>query len=341
VTAKLKGYFMLFRILPVMVWSLTGSLVGTALALLDDPALDWSAFLLVFAIAALIQGYPTHIINEIYDWQSGADSHELGTQKSGGSKVLQAHLLTIPDLWFAFWVSHLGLAILVAACIVTVDVKIVLYFIIPGYLAGLFYTLPPFRFAYRPFLGEWLGGFSGIFFLVLGSYYAQTQTVTVFAILVAAGLGLIYICIMLFFHYLDYDRDRLARPMKNTTVVNLGLEGSRRYAYLCLLIAAALVISGGLFFRLEVLLLLVLLFVIWLSYFRADLRDAWSIIEWGKIITYSTLAISILFAALAGVELLFMVFPAAAGFIAHKKFGKLNGLPPQVRTSEGRYNRLK
>lgn len=327
---------MLFRILPVMVWSLTGSLVGTALALLDGHVLDWTAFLCVFAIAALIQGYPTHIVNEIYDWKSGADSHRLDVRKSGGSKVLQAQLLTIPDLWLVFWMSHLALAILIAVCVRVIDVKVVLYFIVPGYLAGLFYTLPPFRFAYRPFLGEWLGGFTGIFFLVLGSHYAQTQNITLFAVLVAAGLGLVYIGIMLFFHYLDFDRDRLARPRKNTTVVHLGPEGCRRYAYVCLLVAVALLLTGGLFFRVEVLLLLGLLLVIGLGHVRADLRDALSIIEWGKIITYSTLAIAMVFAAVARIELLLMVVPTAAGFIAHKKFGKLRGLVPQASTPEGR-----
>jgi hypothetical protein len=37
-----------------------------------------------------------------------------------------------------------------------------LWFFFPGLLLSLFYSLPPFRFAYRPFLGEFLGGFAAI-----------------------------------------------------------------------------------------------------------------------------------------------------------------------------------
>ena len=195
---------MLFRILPVMVWSFTGSLVGTALAVFAGYEINWPAFLLVLTISALIQGYPTHIINEIYDWKSGADRREPHGQKSGGSKVLQAKLLTIRDLWQVFFVSHVILVILLCTSVLVINSQIVYAFIIPGYLCGLLYSLPPFRFSYRPFLGEWLGGFAGIFLLVLGSYYAQTLTVNSFSVLIAFGMGLTYVGIMTFFHYLDF-----------------------------------------------------------------------------------------------------------------------------------------
>lgn len=323
---KLKGYFMLFRILPVLVWSFTGTLVGTALAVMDIHEIKWMPFLLVLMTCSLVQGYPTHIINEVFDWRSGADGRDLGEKKSGGSKVLQAGLLEIKDLWLVFVVSHLVLGILVIACALVINSKIVYYFILPGYLSGLFYSLPPFRFSYRPFLGEWLGGFAGIFLLVLGSYFAQTSAISPYSILIAGALGLIYIAIMTFFHYLDFENDQLATPVKNTTVVYLGLEGSRRYAYFCLLLSAIVFLVGLFNFQFQQIPLWLLSMVVFFSHKRIDLRDELSIIKWGKVITYAAILAGLSFAALAKPILSLMVLPAAISFWAHKRFGKLRGL---------------
>ncbi len=321
---------MLFRVLPVLVWSFAGSLVGTALAVYAGFPLSWRAFLLVLAIAALVQGYPTHIINEIVDCKSGADDQSLGTKKFGGSKVLQAGLLTFRDLWAVFFVSHLLLLGLVWLCAKSIDTRIVYLFILPGYLSGLFYSLPPFRFAYRPFLGEWLGGFSGIFFLVLGSYYAQTLKIDAYALSAACGLGLVYIGIMVFFHYLDFENDQRAKPRKTTTVVFLGLKGSRVYSYLCLAFASVLFAFWTVKFRAEGLAFLVLSGTVLFCHHRICLTDPLSIIRWGKLITLSALVVALGFAAVADAHLAFMGLPAILGFWAHKKFGKLKGLRPST-----------
>lgn len=314
---------MLFRILPVMVWSLTGSLIGTATAIFDGYEINWLAYLLVLKISALVQGYPTHIINEIFDWKSGADSHELRAEKSGGSKVLQSKLLKMNDLWKAFVISHVVLFALIAVCVSVIDYKIVLYFILPGYLSGLLYSLPPFRFAYRPFLGEWLGAFLGMFFLISGSYYAQSFSMSLSAVLVASGVGLIYIGIMIFFHYLDFEYDKVAVPVKNTTVVYLGLSACRNYAYFCLMLSIPLFLISVLKFHIEGLILLLLSCTVVLSHNRADLRNAFSIIKWGKVITLATLVIGICFASMAHPVFTLMTIPVIIGFWTHKKFGKL------------------
>jgi 1,4-dihydroxy-2-naphthoate octaprenyltransferase len=327
---KIKGYFMLFRILPVMVWSFNGTLVGMSLAVLDSHEIKWLPFFLVLAIAALIQGYPTHIINEIFDWKSGADSRELRAQKSGGSKVLQTRLLSIVDLWKAFGVSHVILILLAGASIYAINAKIIFYFILPGYLSGLFYSLPPFRFSYRPFLGEWLGGFAGMVLLVLGSYYAQTLTLNPLAVLTALAIGLSYIGIMTFFHYLDFEHDQLSSPPKNTTVVFLGLAGSRRYAYSCLLFSAALFLLGVVNFQIRLLPMLLLSFALLIAHSQTDLRNALSIIKWGKVITFSTIIAGLCLAATIKPLFLLLSLPVLAGFWAHKKFGKLKGIHLQV-----------
>ncbi len=306
-----------------MVWSFTGTLIGTSLAVSEIHEIKWAPFLLVLLISSLVQGYPTHIINEIFDWKSGADSRNLRTKKSGGSKVLQAKLLEIHDLWVAFVVSHLVLIILIIACSSVINTKIIFYFIIPGYISGLFYSLPPFRFSYRPFLGEWLGGFAAMFLLILGSYYAQALTLSVYAVLIAFAVGLIYVAIMIFFHYLDFENDRSATPMKNTTVVYLGLEGSRKYATLCLVLSSLVFFILVLNFKFQPVPLLLLSVILVVSHLKTDLWDAFSIIKWGKVVTYSTILTGLSIAVIAKPVLSIMTIPVVFGFWAHKKFGKL------------------
>ncbi|MFQ5602579.1 MAG: prenyltransferase [bacterium] len=328
---KIKGYFMLFRVLPVMVWAVTGTLVGTSLASMKNYEINWPAFLLVLLISALVQGYPTHIINEIYDWKSGADPQDLRAKKSGGSKVLQAQLLSIGDLWWAFVISNLILAGLVYWCIKVIDIKAFYFFFLPAYFSALFYTLPPFRFAYRPFLGEWLGGFAGMFVLVVGSYYVQTFSVNLYVILSAVGFGIIFIGIMIFFHYLDYENDQQAVPVKKTTVVYLGLEGSRKYVYFCLVVSFVILGITVLKYEFKLIPLLVLCSAVGFGHSRIDLNDPSTIIRWGKFVTMVTLAASLVLAGLAQPILLLMTLPISVSYWAHKKFGKLKTVSVQKR----------
>lgn len=314
---------MLFRILPVMVWSMVGALIGAAVAALEGVPMNWPALALVLTTAALVQGYPTHIINEIFDWKSGADARELGGKKSGGSKVLQARLLTVADLWRVFALSHIALAVLAYWTALAVDWKLVLCFMLPGYLSGVLYTLPPFRFAYRPFLGEWLGGFSGMFLLILGSHYAQAGGTSLEAAQVAAGIGLVYIAIMLFFHYLDYETDQLARPVKRTTVVFLGLRRCRYYAFACLAISLPLLALAAAQLSWRIGLLFPLSATVAFCHSRVDFHDEMTIIARGKTLTFGALIFGTVFAASAFPALALAAVPAGLGFMAHKKFGKL------------------
>jgi len=313
---------MVFRVLPVLVWSLTAALTGTALASLDTGRLEWGLFLLVLAYAALVQGYPTHCINEIFDWKSGVDKRRIQGKPAGGSKVISAGLLSVGDLWILFGVSS-GIAVLMAAAVSWWITPKLLWFLVPGYLCGIFYTLPPFRFSYRPFLGEWLGGFPAVVLLVLGGYYVQAERLGTMVTFAAIGMGFLYISIMIFFHYIDHELDSRAHPPKRTTIVFLGLEGSRRYSQALLLGAMGIFAYGTVAFQWRMGIFVLITVLHFYAHCRCEPRQPASMVRWGRVITYATVAGGVLFAMTVRPEFGVMSLLILAAFGAHKKFGKL------------------
>lgn len=330
-----KAWFMVFRVLPVLVWSVVATTFGSAIAVLETDILFWGNYLLVMGITALIQGFPTHIINEIYDWKSGADQFRKLGEKSGGAKVIKAGLTDIKGLWCMFAVTLMLILLVTAHIVYTIGWQ-VLWFIVPGFFSGLFYTLPPLRFAYQPFAGEWLGGFAGIFFAVTGSYYAQTFHLGTTVICSAFCLGLIYIGVMMLFHYLDYEGDRKARPQKRTTIVRLGLERSKYYVCICLSAAVLLSVVCAIAFH-WVFSLLALHALLQLGFqIGCNPKDGASIVSNARMITYETIAWGILFAAVIELRFLLMLIPIMLGFYSHKRFGKLRKIPVFPKVEDNR-----
>ena len=146
------GVFLEFRLIPVLLWSFTAVTLGTAVAAYALGGFDWRLYLETLAIAMLVQGFETHAVNEIYDWRSGTDRAQVPRLLSGGSKVLNRGLLTTRGLWAVFAVSSV-LIWGIALHLFLTRSWMLLAFVLPGYLSGLAYTMPPFRTAYRPFAG--------------------------------------------------------------------------------------------------------------------------------------------------------------------------------------------
>jgi len=337
---KLKGAFMLFRVLAVLVWAFNASLISNAAAAIDGVAIKWSVFIFVLVISALLQGYPTHIVNEIYDWQSGADraievtrtNPAASKNVSGGSKVIAAGLLTIPELWRLFYLTA-GILVALAFLFAMLASWQLLWFFFPGLMLSLFYSLPPFRFAYRPFLGEFLGGFASIAILVAAGYFAQSGTLPPPAIVLSLSLGFMYVAIMVFFHYIDHKNDRAANPPKRTTVVHLGLAGSRIYACVCAgigtLLMSYLAFAHHAHYGVLMLQGLVILYCHW----RTQPDDGKSLVHWGKIMTYFVLFAGLVFATMSEPRFAAMAPVYLLGFWAHKRFGKLRPAPYAVAST--------
>ena len=225
---RLTGVFLEFRLIPVLLWSYTAVTLGTAIAWHERGVLDWGLYLVTLAIAMLVQGFETHAVNEIYDWRSGTDRKPVPRVLSGGSKVLNRGLLTIRDLWAIFAVSSVLIWGLTLSLLVTRSWTLIA-FVLPGYLAGLFYTMPPIRTAYRPFVGELAGGFLGVVLCVLGGYYVQTLRLSSIAVVAAIGYACVCVAMLLMHHYLDVEADLAASPPKRTTIAWLGRKAGKVY----------------------------------------------------------------------------------------------------------------
>src|SRR5204863_1003276 len=88
-----KGWFLEFRLIPVLLWSYTAVILGTSVAIVEAGGFDATWFAVALALGGLIQGWETHAINEIYDWRSGTDQVDGARALSGGSRVRNFGLL--------------------------------------------------------------------------------------------------------------------------------------------------------------------------------------------------------------------------------------------------------
>lgn len=225
---RVLGVFLEFRLIPVLLWSYTAVTLGTALAYHETGLLDWPLYLTTLAIATLVQGFETHAVNEIYDWKSGTDQATVPRLLSGGSKVLNRRLLTIRELWAVFFVSSALIWVLSLYLFLTRSWTLI-GFVLPGFLSGLFYTLPPVRTSYRPFLGDLSGGFLGVLLCVLGGYYVQTLSLSPAVEIAAIGYACVCVAMLLMHHYLDVEADLAATPPKRTTIAFLGRAAGKAY----------------------------------------------------------------------------------------------------------------
>ncbi len=227
--SKTKGWFLEFRLIPVLLWSFTSVALGTALAAWQTGSFDPWLLVVAMALAGLIQGWVTHSLNEIYDWRSGTDRDAQPRALSGGSKVRNLGLLGERDLWKVFVVSSASVVAL-GAYVAWARAAWLALLIAAGYGLGVAYTWPPLATAYRPFLGEWLGGFPGVLLAGLGAYGIQALTLSWVAVLALAAHASVCTAMLVMHHYQDAPADAVASPPKRTTVVVLGPRRSRLYA---------------------------------------------------------------------------------------------------------------
>lgn len=216
---------MLVRWVPVVSW-IGGSIAigfGAALGRLGlaaEKERSWATrcgldVVLIILAGVLLQGLAAHAFNDREDWHSGTDRASTG-RLSGGSRAVPRGLLGLHHLT---WIGVVA---------VSVAALIALYFTSrhkPGALvlwliavwSAVTYSLPPFRLAYRPLLGEWLAAWPAIVAGAAGTFYLLTRRFAWPAAIAGALHGLFCLAWLMQHHLADIHADLAADPVKLTT----------------------------------------------------------------------------------------------------------------------------
>ncbi|MHC4115031.1 MAG: UbiA family prenyltransferase, partial [Planctomycetota bacterium] len=139
--------------------------------------------------------------------------------KEGGDRIFSQEEVSIPDSFFVFGLLALGLAFIFGLYLACKTGWLVLLFAFVGFLGTYFYVGPPIRWAYRGF-GEIVIGLCYGPFMLLGSYYIQTQRIDFVPFFVSVISGLSVFCLAVLNEIPDYYQDMLVG--KRNLVVRLG-----------------------------------------------------------------------------------------------------------------------
>jgi len=143
---------------------------------------------------------------------------------NGGSRGIQMGLITPAGVR--------NLTIIVFALSIVVGIPLiqeagikVLWLGLIGFLSGLFYTAPPFRFSSRKGMGELLIGLNFGPLMVAGSALVQTGKLLPEAFLAGIPLGFLIAAVVYVNEFPDHDSDK--KTGKNTLIVVFGPEKAR------------------------------------------------------------------------------------------------------------------
>lgn len=196
--------------------------VGGALAYVYSGVFSWPWFLIgVVAIYLIETG--KNAINEYVDYLSGVDrfvTPDKRTPFSGGKKTIIDGKLTLKENLV------IGIITTAAGCLLGLLIIFfrefnVFWFGLAGVFFALFYSLPPFNFAYRGF-GELVVGFTFGPLITCGTFLVQTGTLTPLVILASLPLGLLIANVLWINQYPDFEAD--LQGGKRNGVVRLGKQ---------------------------------------------------------------------------------------------------------------------
>ncbi len=247
---RLRGLGRLFRPIPVLSWTGGAFIIAAGLARqMGGQGTAGEGLARALLIAAVIQGWISHSLNDFTDWQSGTD-READTPLSGGTKVIAWGLLRVRDLPLIAAGSLLLLLILVLSSGSSAPDGLIACLGL-GLWGAVSYSCWPLRLAYLPLLGEWLAAFPAIVAcgLAFGRMMHHDYTFPVAAAAVVHGL----LCVswLMQHHLPDWQRDLAAHPPKRTTIAmvasKFNIHSARLVVVAYFLLAAifALVCSFG------------------------------------------------------------------------------------------------
>ncbi|MHA6250875.1 prenyltransferase [Oceanobacillus sp. CAU 1775] len=232
ISKSLRSGWMVLRIIAVVSSSFVAILASLLPLFLHTsiPTMHLVLMFLFLSFGALtVHGGLTHLFNDYADFLSGTDEHSPAVL-SGGSRVIQEGMLEPAHVYkLGKWVAAALLLFgFIMALLGRVEITIL---IVAGVWAAISYSLPPFSYSYRPFLGEWLSLFPAIFFLGIAGPWILLDTIPLWAYQHAIINALICMGWVMVHHIPDMEADKQATPKKNTTVVWITEKFGVKYAF--------------------------------------------------------------------------------------------------------------
>ena len=287
--------------LPFLSATIMPILVGAAVAKFMGFSVDW-AWLGLTILGGSLLHIGTNTSNDYFDHLSGTDNINYNYSNkglNGGSRGIQMGLIT-PTGVRNLTIIVFALSVLVGIPLIQKAGIQVFWLGLIGFLSGLFYTAPPFKFSSRKGLGELLIGLNFGPLMVAGSTLIQTGQLLPEAFLAGIPLGFLIAAVVYINEFPDHDSDKVTG--KNTLIVVFGPEKAR-VGYVALVSGAflsiVLLVLNGTFPSLILITLLASYFGITsiqtlYKYYNDRLLEP---ANWGTIIMHSVTGL-LLFAGL-------------------------------------------
>ncbi len=237
---SVKGFLILSRI-PFLSPGLAALVTGVVIALDGGFHPEWGLVGMSIGGMALIM-LATYYFNEYYDYEGDVINRSY-IAFSGGSRALPDNMVDRPVAKVAGFSAVAILAAISAIYLMFYfeDYPLLLPLALFGAFCGVFYSHPPFQWAYQGIGEIIIGGCYGVLALTSG-YYLVSGVFETDMILVAIPASLSVFCVIVANEFPDYDADKAVS--KKNLVVRLGVKkGSKVYVIAMLLIFPMMVAS--------------------------------------------------------------------------------------------------
>ena len=234
---KIFSWVVIMR-LPFLSATLVPIFVGAAIAKFAGYPIQWGWLALTALGGSLLQ-IGTNTSNDYFDHTSGTDEINYNYSNkglNGGGRGIQMGLISAEGM-LKLAIATFGMSALVGIPLILKAGYPVLWLGLIGFLSGLFYTAPPFKFSSRKGLGELLIGLNFGPLMVAGSALVQTGVLLPEAFLIGIPIGLLIAAVVYVNEFPDHDSDK--QSGKNTLIVVFGPEKARA-GYVSLVVGAFL-----------------------------------------------------------------------------------------------------
>ncbi|KUO63693.1 1,4-dihydroxy-2-naphthoate octaprenyltransferase [bacterium BRH_c32] len=200
-------------------------LIGTSIAFSEGKE-NWLAALVALLCSLLIQ-IGTNVVNDLYDFLSGKDTH----QRTGPQRAAASGLLSIQEMKFGIAIIF-SVTFLLGLYLVYLGGIFILIIGILSIIAGIAYTAGPYPLAYNGLGDLFVFIFFG-FVGTVGTYYTQALVLSPIAIWASIPVGALITNILVINNFRDRLED--SQNGKRTLAVKFGDRFSQ-WQYISLLL---------------------------------------------------------------------------------------------------------